>query len=93
MPLLLYTTVPFSGCSKLVTAKVLPCGSVSLPNTSTVTGVSCGVVSWSLLAITLLSGNGSMVIVTTASSQACGVPSSQIVYTNTSVPVYPGSGV
>ena len=64
---------------KSVTAKILPSGSVSLPNTLMFTGVLGCVSSASLLAITVLSGRALMVIITTASSQACGVASSQMV--------------
>ena len=57
----------------------LPSASMSLLSTAMVTGVSIRVVSSSSLAVVVLSASGSMVIITTASSQACGLPLSQMV--------------
>ena len=92
VPSLLQTTVPLVGCVNVVTSKLSSCGSRSLPNTSTTTGVLMLVMSKSSLAITSLS-TGLMVTVTVAMSQACGVASSQIWQSNTSTPVKPGFGV
>ena len=92
------TTVPLAGslAEPGVTVNAFPSGSKSFDNTTMSTDSPDSVVAISLLATTSLIsvfGSANTSIVTVAVSQACGTPSSQMVYVKVSVPVKPGAGV